>query len=110
VIRAGLTGALARLVGGAELDGGVGYVTADVAVTVPWAHRYAVVEALPWNVKPVRSWLRERGVGPLTIKKRGVPLDPEVVRKQLRLAGSAEATIVLTRVAGHAYALVVDPA
>jgi hypothetical protein len=110
VIRAGLTGALARLVGGAELDDGVGYVAADVAAEVPWAHRYAVVEALPWNVKSVRSWLRARGVGALTIKKRGVPLDPEVVRKQLRLTGSGEATVVLTRVAGQAYVLVVDPA
>ena len=110
VIRAGLTGALARLVGGAELDDGVGYVAADVAADVPWAHRYAVVEALPWNVKSVRSWLRSRGVGALTIKKRGVPLDPEAVRTQLRLTGSGEATVVLTRVAGQTYALVVDPA
>ncbi len=110
VIRAGLTGALARLVGGAELHDGVGYVAADVAVDVPWAHRYAMVEALPWNVKSVRSWLRARGVGALTIKKRGVPLDPEAVRTQLRLTGSGEATVVLTRVAGQTYALVVDPA
>ncbi len=108
VIRAGLTGALARLVGGAELDDGVGYVAADVSVEVPWAHRYAVVEALPWNVKTVRSWLRSRGIGTLTIKKRGVPLDPEAVRAQLRLSGSGEATVVLTRVAGQTYALVVD--
>jgi hypothetical protein len=110
VIRAGLTGALARLVGGAELDEGVGYVTADVAADVPWAHRYAVVEALPWNVKAVRGWLRSRGIGALTIKKRGVPLDPDAVRTQLRLTGSAGATVILTRVAGQTYALVVDPA
>jgi THUMP domain-like len=108
VIRAGLTGALARLVGGAELDDGVGYVAADVAFTVPWAHRYAVVEALPWNVKTVRAWLRQRGVGRLTIKKRGVAMDPEAVRRQLRVSGTEEATLVLTRVAGQAYALVVE--
>jgi THUMP domain-like len=108
VIRAGLTGALARLVGGAELDAGVGYVTADVALAVPWAHGYAVVEALPWNVKTVRAWLRQRGVGRLTIKKRGVAMDPEAVRRQLRVAGDQEATVVLTRIAGQAYALVVE--
>jgi hypothetical protein len=75
---------------------------------VPWAHRYAVVEALPWNVKAVRAWLRQRGVGRLTIKKRGVGLDPEAVRRQLRPSGDEEATLVLTRVAGQAYALVVE--
>ena len=49
-------------------------------------------------------------VGRLTIKKRGVSLDPEAVRRQLRLSGDGEATLVLTRVAGQAHALVVDPA
>jgi hypothetical protein len=108
VIRAGLTGALARLVGGAELDDGVGYVSADAGIAVPWAHRYAVVEALPWNAKAVRAWLRRRGVGRLTIKKRGVAMDPEAVRRQLRASGDEEATVVLTRVAGQSYALVVE--
>ena len=108
VIRAGLTGALSRLVGGAELDDGVGYVAAGVDLPVPWAHRYVLVEAIPWNVKTVRSWLRERGLGRLTIKKRGVALDPDVVRRQLRLTGSGEATLVLTRVGGRPYALVVE--
>lgn len=108
VIRAGLTGALARLVGGAELDDGVGYVAAGADLPVPWAHRYAVVEAMPWNVKTVRGWLRERGLGRLTIKKRGVALDPDAVRRQLRLTGSGEATLVLTRVAGRPYVLVVE--
>ena len=108
VIRAGLTGALARLVGGAELDDGVGYVSADAGIGVPWAHRYALVEALPWNVKAVRAWLRRRGVGRLTIKKRGVAMDPEAVRRQLRASGDEEATVVLTRVAGQSYALVVE--
>ncbi len=110
VIRAGLTGALARLVDGAELSQGVGYVSTDRVVDVPWAHRYAVQAVLPWNVKAVRGWLRDRRTGRLTIKKRGVSLDPEVVRRQLRPSGEGEATIVLTRVAGQPYALVVDPA
>jgi hypothetical protein len=110
VVRAGLTGALARLVGGAELDDGVGYVSAAVPLDVPWAHRYTVADAMPWNVKAVRGWLRSRGVGRLTIKKRGVALEPEAVRRQLRLSGSAEATLVLSRVAGQPVAVMVDPA
>jgi hypothetical protein len=44
----------------------------------------------------------------LTIKKRGVAMDPEAVRRQLRVAGDQEATVVLTRIAGQAYALVVE--
>ena len=35
-------------------------------------------------------------------------MDPEAVRRQLRASGDEEATVVLTRVAGQAYALVVE--
>ncbi len=107
VIRAGLTGALAHTVGGGELDVGVGYVSSDQLTDVPWAHRYAVVESMPWNAKAVRAWLRERGLGRLTIKKRGVALDPELVRTQLKVTGDEAATLVLTRVAGRPHVLVV---
>ena len=112
VVRAGLTGALAHLVEGRELDIGVGYVTSDRVVDVPWAHRYAVLEALPWNLKAVRGRLRDHGVGRLTIKKRGVSLDPDTVRRQLRVSGDArspEGTLVLTRVARQPYAVLVRP-
>jgi len=53
--------------------------------------------------------LRERGVGRLTIKKRGVDVVPEDLRKRLSLSGDAEATLVMTRVAGSGTALLVQP-
>ena len=53
VIRAGLTGALVAAVDGAELDGGVGYVSSGTASEIPWAKRFRVVEAMP--LRP-RAW------------------------------------------------------
>ena len=44
--------------------------------------------------------LAARGVGRATIKKRGSAGTPEALRPQLQLRGDAEATVVLTRVAG----------
>ena len=41
----------------------------------------------------------------LEIKKRGVPHDPETVRRQLRVPGPSQATLLLTRVSGQATAL-----
>lgn len=73
-------------------------------------HSYAVEDVLPFHLKTLRTLLRDRGVGRLTIKKRGSAVDPEVLRRQLRLRGPAEATIVLTRVAGQPSVLVVRPA
>ena len=49
------------------------------------ARRYAVLEAMPFNVKALRGWLRDHGVDRLTIKKRGVSIDADQLRRQLRL-------------------------
>ena len=110
VIRAGLVSALTAAVDGVEVDAGLGYVSADRAVDLPWARRFVVTEAMPFHVKTLRAWLRERDVGNLTIKKRGVSTDADALRRQLRLTGSSELTVVLTRVAGQQVVLVVDPA
>jgi hypothetical protein len=112
VLRAGLVGALTAVTDGHELDAGVGYVTSSKCVDVPFARRYAVVEAMPFNVKAMRGWLRDRGIDRLTIKKRGVSVDADLLRRQLRLPtkGSTEAVVVLTRVRSNQVALVVSPA
>jgi len=110
VIRAGLTGALTSVVDGVELDSGVGYVTSDNCVDVGYARRFAVIESMPLNVKALRAWLRDRDVGRVTIKKRGVTLDADGLRRQLRLSGSVEMTLVVTRVRNHQVCLVVRSA
>ena len=110
VIRAGLTGALTSAVDGFELDSGVGYVTSDRCVEVGYARRFAVTESMPLNIKALRAWLRDRKVGRVTIKKRGVALDADALRRQLRLSGPAEMTLVLTRVKNEQVCLVVRAA
>jgi len=109
VIRAGLVTAVAAGVQGGLLDEHIAYVTGDTAYTTPFARGYRVVEELPYREKRLRAALRERGVGRLTIKKRGVDVTPEALRRRLTLRGDAEATIVLTRVAGHGTCLLVQP-
>ena len=68
-----------------------------------------MLEELPYREKPLRAALRERGIGRLTIKKRGVDVVPDELRKRLALTGDDEATIVLTRVAGQGTCLLVRP-
>ncbi|NYD56179.1 SAM-dependent methyltransferase [Nocardioides marinisabuli] len=112
VIRAGLVTAVAAACEGGLLDEHIAYVTTDAdqtAARTPFARGYEVLEELPYREKALRAALRERGVGRLTIKKRGVDVVPEELRKRLALAGDAEATIVLTRVAGAGTALLVRP-
>lgn len=102
VIRAGLVAAVAVGVDGALLDRRIAYVTSDAAFTTPFATSYEVLEELPFREKALRAALRERGVGRLTIKKRGVEVVPEQLRQRLALRGDEEATIVLTRTGGQA--------
>ncbi|RNL61228.1 methyltransferase domain-containing protein [Nocardioides marmoriginsengisoli] len=109
VIRAGLVTAVAAGVGGGLVDEHIAYVTADSPFKTPFARSYRVVEELPYREKPLRAALRERGIGRLAIKKRGVDVVPEELRKRLALAGDAEGTLVLTRVAGKGVCLLVEP-
>ena len=109
VIRAGLVGQVAALVGGRLVDPTIAYVTSDHVVRTALATAYAVEDVMPFGLKPLRAALRDRGVGRLTIKKRGTAVEPEVLRRQLRLEGDADATIVLTRVAGRQSVLFVRP-
>ena len=109
VIRAGLVTAVAAGVGGHLLDEHIAYVTSDKAFRTPFARGYRVLEEVPFREKQLRAALRERGIGRLTIKKRGVSVVPDELRKRLSLRGDEEATLVLTRVAGKGTALLVEP-
>jgi hypothetical protein len=110
VIRARLIGDLARTLGGRMLDPSIAWITTDTPTPTPFARAFRVRERWPLDVKSIGRSLRERDIGTLEIKKRGVDVDPAVFRRQLKLSGSASATLVLTRVAGKRVALLVDRA
>jgi len=110
VLQAGLVGALARTVDGAEIASGMGYVVSDSDTRVPYARRHRVVEVLPANVKAVKAWLRREGITGLTIKRRGGRLDPDDLRRRLGLSrrGGDQATLLLTVGPDGPAALVLD--
>jgi hypothetical protein len=109
VIRAGLVAAVAAAADGALVDAKIAYVSGDRRIATPFARCYEVLERLPYAERALRSALRTRDVGTLTIKKRGVEAEPEALRKRLALRGDRSATLVLTRFAGKAGALLVEP-
>lgn len=110
VIRAGLVAEVAAPVGATLIDPTIAYLSTDDPVATPFARSYEVTDVLPFGLKRLRALLRERRVGRLTVKKRGSAVDPEALRRQLRLSGDEEATVVLTRAAGEPVVLVVRPA
>lgn len=107
VVRAQLVGQVAHAVGGGLVDATIAYVTADAAPATPFGTWYEVLEVLPFGLKRLREALRGHDAGALVVKKRGTAVEPEVLRRQLKLTGSREVTVVLTRAAGRQVALIV---
>jgi SAM-dependent methyltransferase len=110
VIRAGLVGVVVDRTAGRLLDPRIAYVTSDHGLTSPLANRYRVQETMPFSLARLRSVLRQRHVGSVTVKKRGFAAEPETIRRQLRLdtAQPGHATVVLTRVGDQPLALLVE--
>ncbi|WP_458245234.1 class I SAM-dependent methyltransferase [Streptomyces sp. MAI_2237] len=109
-IRAHLVAEVAEEVGGGLIDPTIAYVTSDERHESPYATAYEITDRLPFNVKKLKALLRERGVGTLTVKKRGSAVEPEELRKKVKPSGPHAATVFLTRVAGAPTMLIGAPA
>ncbi|SKA91347.1 hypothetical protein SAMN06295879_1478 [Agreia bicolorata] len=108
VIRARLIGDLARSLDARMLSEQIAYLTSDTLVSSPFVAAFRVVDTLPSDELKLKKELRRRGIGRLEIKKRGVDIDPAVLRRRLSLSGDAEATLVMTRVAGRHTAILAE--
>ncbi|MFI7428613.1 methyltransferase domain-containing protein [Micromonospora sp. NPDC049836] len=100
VVRAHLVAELAGTLGGNLADPSIAYLYADQARPTPYARCLELTDVLPFSLKRLRALLRERRVGRVEILKRGSALEPERLRRDLRLAGDDSTSVVLTRVAG----------
>ncbi|MFE5031156.1 class I SAM-dependent methyltransferase [Streptomyces sp. NPDC056683] len=110
VIRAHLVAEAAGELAGGLIDPTIAYVTADTLRATDYATAYEITDELPFNVKKLKALLRERGVGNLTVKKRGSAVEPEELRRKVKPQGPNAATVFLTRVAGAPTMLLGHPA
>ncbi|MEV6602369.1 class I SAM-dependent methyltransferase [Actinoplanes sp. NPDC051346] len=106
VVRSHLVAEFAEGIGGRLADPQIAYVYTDDPVDTAFARRLEITDVLPFSLKRLRTLLRERGVGRVEIRKRGSALEPEQLRRDLRLRGDGPASLVLTRVAGAPTVLV----
>ncbi|MGW5333705.1 class I SAM-dependent methyltransferase [Streptomyces bauhiniae] len=110
VIRAHLVAEVAEELGGGLLDETIAYITAGELRPTPYATAYEITDRMPFNVKKLKALLRERGVGNLTVKKRGSVVEPEELRRKVKPQGPHAATVFMTRVAGAPTMLIGHPA
>lgn len=109
ILRAGLVTTLAAQLNAAQLDPTIAYLTSDTCVATPFARAWAIEDWMPFNLKKLRAYLREQNIGRVTVKKRGSPLEPESLIRDLKLKGDEERVLVLTKLAGEPVVLVCTP-
>ena len=113
VIRSHLISTLLEQTGGHLLDEHIAYFTHAEKISTPFARGYKVLATHDYNVKKLRNWVKSNAIGTLDIKKRGVDVTPEELRRIL-LAGSPKsaknkATLILARLGDKRVAFEVEP-
>jgi hypothetical protein len=101
VMRAGMVTMLAEMLNASQLDPDIAYLTAETMSPTPYARSWSIEDWFPFQLKRLRAYLREHHVGRVTVKKRGSPLEPEALIRQLRLKGDQERVVVLTHLRGE---------
>lgn len=96
ILAAGLKNTFAAQHQLAPVAEGIGYLTGEQLVDSPLAEAFEVIERWPFDARKVGEALRRRDIGTVEIKKRGVEVSPETLRKQWQLKGSLAATVILT--------------
>ena len=112
ILRAGLVEQLGEELGATKISDDIAYLTGERAITAaenPWVRCFALEAWFPFQLKRLRHYLRQQGIGQVTIKKRGSPLEPAWLERQLRLKGGQSAVLFLTQVQGEPAVLIGRP-
>ncbi len=95
VVRAGLVRHYAARHGLWQLDPDIAYLSGD---RLPDGVRgFEVLDELGFSEKRLRQALSARDAGAVEILVRGVDVDPDALRRRLRLRGSQQVSVVITR-------------
>jgi hypothetical protein len=109
ILAAGLCGALAAEYGLEAISARAAYLTGtptpDALCDAALAS-FEVLEPMPLRIKMLRQWLRERGIGQVEVKKRGIDIDPQRLAAELRSDADGRATILIAPMNHRATAIV----
>lgn len=105
VLAARLAGDLAARYDLRAVSADKGYVTGDRRLDEPAFTAFEITDTMPFDMKRLKAALRARKLGRLEIKKRCLDIDPEAVRRQLRVPGDERGILLLTRFRDRALAI-----
>ena len=105
VLAAKLSASLAAQHGLHSVLPGIAYWTGPNPIDTSLLSCFEVEEVLPFDLKKLKSLLRDRDAGALEIKVRGADQDPTVLRKQLAPHGTTPFTLLIARSENRAIAI-----
>lgn len=108
VIRAHLIAEVAARFDGRLMDPQIAYLTCDERPDSPYGAAYRILECMPFSVKRLRQRLREMDARVAAVKRRGVPMEPAEIDRQLDATGKRALVVVLTRVSNALTALICE--
>jgi hypothetical protein len=88
------------------LDGGSSYLTSERLVDHALAAGFEVLAQLPFDMKRLKDTIRQLGLGPVEVKKRGVDVDPDQVRRQLTHGEGAPGVVLIAKVGARTTAII----
>ncbi|WP_341267187.1 THUMP-like domain-containing protein [Gordonia malaquae] len=107
VVRAGLVQHYAHRHGLRQLDPQIAYLTGS---TVPAGERgFRVIDEVGVTEKALRGALSSHDCGSLEILVRGLDIDPDRLRRKLKLKGSKPFALILTRVGRNGVGFLCEP-
>lgn len=109
IVRSHLIADLAHEVGASLISREIAYLSSDREIDSPMMRGFRVIDEMAFDRKKLKAYLRDRNIGTLEIKKRGVDVVPEQLRKEMSLKGEIAATLILTRVGDDHRALIAQP-
>ena len=106
VVRSHLIAELAEKIDATLVAPQIAYLSSDAIIESPFVRGFEVLDEMAFDRKKLKSYLREKNIGTLEIKKRGADVVPEELRKELQLKGENAATLIVTRIGDAHRALI----
>lgn len=109
VVRSHLIAELASQIDATLIAPQIAYLSSDAKIESPFVRGFEVIDEMQFDRKKLKSYLREKNIGILEIKKRGADVIPEELRKELQPKGDESATLVITRIGENHRVIIAKP-
>lgn len=105
IVRAGLIGNIAEQFQLSAMDYRVGTLTSDEKITSPFLNAFELIEVVNLDSRKIIQAMRSHQIGRVTLIKRGIETDAELLNRKCRTDDKGHAILFLTPIQGRPHAI-----